>query len=267
MWPPIAQVPDGQTVPQQLTWAGLIAREESERAASAASDNGSGAGAGAGVGATGGALVAKNPAVVANADTTARGETRVSRGGSFSSCNAITGLESSMLLSETVYEELCSLSVSDDGTVTEVHLTPGAFRPGSVLVFRVASPYYFSIEGAPEGAYALNAAPPAEMALLQNLAVMHQAMDASTGALMPSTPPPPGSPDLASARRDSFTVPPLTRTNSWSARGTPPPFAELEAALQRHDVTLVSLNVLLFRCDAEERDATSGKRGVYDVPG
>ena len=35
-----------------------------------------------------------------------------------------------------------------------------------------------------------------------------------------------------------------------------PPLAELEAALAAPTVTLVSLNALLYRCDAEERDAT-----------
>lgn len=33
------------------------------------------------------------------------------------------------------------------------------------------------------------------------------------------------------------------------------------------DLNLVELNVILFRCEGEERDATKGEIGVYDVPG
>lgn len=33
------------------------------------------------------------------------------------------------------------------------------------------------------------------------------------------------------------------------------------------DLDLIDLNFLLYRCDAEERDATGGKDGVYDIPG
>eukprot|EP00743_Colponemidia_sp_Colp-15_P009529 GILK01010423.1.p1 GENE.GILK01010423.1~~GILK01010423.1.p1 ORF type:complete len:1716 (+),score=307.25 GILK01010423.1:79-5226(+) len=34
-----------------------------------------------------------------------------------------------------------------------------------------------------------------------------------------------------------------------------------------NNVSLVDLNHLLYRCDAEERDASGGRRGVYDIPG
>jgi glycogen debranching enzyme len=33
------------------------------------------------------------------------------------------------------------------------------------------------------------------------------------------------------------------------------------------DLGLVELNVILFRCEGEERDATNGEIGAYDVPG
>ena len=33
------------------------------------------------------------------------------------------------------------------------------------------------------------------------------------------------------------------------------------------DLDLVDLNVILFRADGEERDATGGKDGTYNVPG
>lgn len=33
------------------------------------------------------------------------------------------------------------------------------------------------------------------------------------------------------------------------------------------ELDLVDLNVLLYRCDGEERDATSGEFGAYNVPG
>jgi len=47
-----------------------------------------------------------------------------------------------------------------------------------------------------------------------------------------------------------------------------PPLSELEAALLTNpDVSLLTLNGVLYRCDAEERDASGGHRGVYVVPG
>ena len=50
-----------------------------------------------------------------------------------------------------------------------------------------------------------------------------------------------------------------------------PPLSELEVALaptsRGGGVTLVSLNALLFRSEAEEREDSSGGRGVYVVPG
>lgn len=38
------------------------------------------------------------------------------------------------------------------------------------------------------------------------------------------------------------------------------------AAVAFSSLDLVDLNVVLYRADAEERDATDGKFGVYDVP-
>lgn len=39
------------------------------------------------------------------------------------------------------------------------------------------------------------------------------------------------------------------------------------AAAAFSSLDLVDLNVVLYRADAEERDATNGKFGVYEVPG
>lgn len=42
---------------------------------------------------------------------------------------------------------------------------------------------------------------------------------------------------------------------------------ELRAMFAARSIDMITLNRLLFRCDAEERDDTHGHRGVYGVPG
>lgn len=44
-------------------------------------------------------------------------------------------------------------------------------------------------------------------------------------------------------------------------------FCASEAEQTFKDLNLVELNVILFRCEGEERDATKGEIGAYDVPG
>jgi len=44
-------------------------------------------------------------------------------------------------------------------------------------------------------------------------------------------------------------------------------FCASEAEQAFKDLNLVELNVVLYRCEGEERDATGGEIGAYDVPG
>lgn len=66
------------------------------------------------------------------------------------------------------------------------------------------------------------------------------------------------------ARMRLFRVPSAARGSSVFFG---PPVSELLEALSSPDVTLASLNRLLYRCDPEERDDSWGARGVYGVPG
>lgn len=44
-------------------------------------------------------------------------------------------------------------------------------------------------------------------------------------------------------------------------------FCQVGAVASMQDLDLVDLNVILHRADVEERDATDGVYGAYDVPG
>ena len=120
----------------------------------------------------------------------------------------------------------CCRQVNDDKTVSTITLRQGAFRPGSVLVFRVASPHFLCITGSPPVPYFVQPSMPLEQ-------------PAATS---------------------------LVRSTSWPCLADPGTYDELTRVFEAEAVTLVALNRLLFCSDPEERDLSGGARGVYDVP-